>query len=55
MEVYLELIVEDLKKDGLENMKENEFSWLYLRDETQDLARACGALRTSKFYVVDEN
>lgn len=47
------------KKDSfehmVENMKENEFPWLYLHDETQDIAQAYGALRTPHFYVFDEN
>jgi peroxiredoxin len=32
-------------------MKEHEFPWLYLYDESQDIARAYGALRTPHFYV----
>jgi hypothetical protein len=34
-------------------MKEHKFPWLYLYDESQDIARAYGALRTPHFYVFD--
>lgn len=34
-------------------MQEHRFPWLYLYDETQDIARAYGALRTPHFYVFD--
>ncbi|MFC1547819.1 thioredoxin family protein [Candidatus Neomarinimicrobiota bacterium] len=34
-------------------MQENRFPWLYLYDESQDIARAYGALRTPHFYVFD--
>lgn len=36
-----------------ERMKQQAFPWIYLRDETQDVARAYGALRTPYFYVFD--
>lgn len=36
-------------------MKENSFPWLYLYDESQDVARAYGALRTPHFYVFDQD
>ena len=36
-------------------MAENEFPWVYAYDETQEVARAYGALRTPHFYVFDEN
>ena len=36
-------------------MQEHRFPWLYLYDETQDIARAYGALRTPHFYVFDDN
>lgn len=32
-------------------MREHEFPWVYLHDETQEVARAYGALRTPHFYV----
>jgi peroxiredoxin len=34
-------------------MKEHSFPWVYLHDESQDIARAYGALRTPHFYVFD--
>jgi len=34
-------------------MAEHDFPWLYLRDESQDVARAYGALRTPHFFVFD--
>ncbi|MNE98104.1 Redoxin [compost metagenome] len=36
-------------------MEEQKFPWLYLRDETQDTARAYGALRTPHFFVFDQD
>ena len=37
----------------VERMQEQHFPWLYLRDESQDVALAYGALRTPHFYVFD--
>ena len=34
-------------------MKEHQFPWSYLFDESQDIARAYGGLRTPHFYVFD--
>jgi peroxiredoxin len=34
-------------------MKAQKFPWVYLRDESQDAARAYGALRTPHFYLFD--
>lgn len=39
----------------VERMKEHQFPWVYLRDESQEVAKAYGALRTPHFYVFDEN
>jgi hypothetical protein len=36
-------------------MKEHAFPWVYLYDESQDVARAYGALRTPHFYVFDRD
>jgi peroxiredoxin len=36
-------------------MRDHKFPWLYLYDETQDVARAYGALRTPHFYVFDQS
>jgi peroxiredoxin len=39
----------------IERMDEQKFPWAYLYDETQDVARAYGALRTPHFYVFDRD
>ncbi len=36
-------------------MQEYQFPWIYLYDESQDIARAYGALRTPHFYVFDQD
>lgn len=38
----------------VERMEINKFPWTYLRDESQDIARAYGALRTPHFYLFNE-
>lgn len=38
----------------VERMKEHNFPWKYLYDETQQVALAYGALRTPHFYVFDQ-
>ena len=46
-------------EDSFENMKvrmdEYNFPWKYLYDESQDVARAYGALRTPHFFVFNTN
>ena len=37
----------------VERMTLNQFPWYYLYDESQDIARAYGALRTPHFYLFD--
>jgi peroxiredoxin len=39
----------------VKRMAENHFPWVYLRDESQDIARAYGALRTPHFFVFDRD
>jgi peroxiredoxin len=39
----------------VERMDEHKFPWLYLHDESQDVALAYGALRTPHFYVFDRD
>jgi peroxiredoxin len=39
----------------VERMNTHKFPWLYLWDETQEVALAYGALRTPHFYVFDED
>lgn len=46
---------QDSYEHMVENMKEKEFPWLYLHDETQEVAQAYGALRTPHFFVFDAN
>lgn len=36
-------------------MNEKKFPWLYLYDESQEIAFSYGALRTPHFYVFDQN
>jgi hypothetical protein len=36
-------------------MQEHKFPWVYLRDETQEVALAYGGLRTPHFYVFDSD
>jgi len=38
----------------VERMNEHRFPWVYLRDESQEVAKAYGALRTPHFYIFDE-
>ena len=46
---------EDSYEHMVTRMKENRFPWTYLHDESQDVARAYGALRTPHFYVFDRD
>jgi peroxiredoxin len=39
----------------VERMKANKFPWVYLRDKTQKVALAYGALKTPHFYIFDGN
>ncbi len=36
-------------------LKEHRFPWLYLHDESQEIALAYGALRTPHFYLFDKD
>ena len=45
---------EDSFEHMIKRMEANKFPWKYLRDESQDVARAYGALRTPHFYVFDK-
>jgi peroxiredoxin len=44
---------EDDFEHMVKRMKEQKFPWLYLYDESQEIARAYGALRTPHFFVFD--
>jgi peroxiredoxin len=46
---------EDNFENMVKRMKENEFPWLYLYDESQETAINYGALKTPHFYVFDED
>jgi peroxiredoxin len=46
---------EDSFENMVKRMEEHRFPWVYLRDETQEVAKAYGALRTPHFFVFDEN
>jgi peroxiredoxin len=45
--------VEDDFPHMVQRMREHQFPWIYLHDESQEVARAYGALRTPHFYVFD--
>ena len=38
----------------IKRMEKYKFPWLYLYDDTQDVARAYGVLRTPNFFVFNE-
>ena len=42
---------EDSFENMVKRMKQYQFPWLYLYDETQDIALAYGALKTPHFFV----
>ena len=48
-----ETVPEDSFEHMVIRMQEHNFPWLYLRDDTQETARAYGALRTPHFFVFD--
>jgi peroxiredoxin len=45
---------EDSFENMVKRMNDYKFPWIYLYDETQDIARVYGALRTPHFYVFNE-
>jgi len=45
---------EDSFPHMVERMKKHQFPWVYLRDESQDVARSYGALRTPHFYIFEQ-
>jgi len=47
--------VEDSFEHMVERMEAQKFPWLYLHDESQEVALAYGALRTPHFYVFDQD
>ncbi len=44
---------EDSFEHMVERIKKHNFPWVYLHDESQEIARTYGALRTPHFYVFD--
>lgn len=46
---------EDDFEHMVSRMNKHRFPWVYLHDESQEVALAYGALRTPHFYVFDEN
>jgi peroxiredoxin len=46
---------EDSFEHMVARMEKHQFPWVYLYDESQEVARAYGALRTPHFYVFDRN
>ncbi len=45
---------EDSYENMILRMNENHFPWIYLHDETQEIALSYGALKTPHFYVFNE-
>ncbi|MCG8411784.1 MAG: thioredoxin family protein [Bacteroidales bacterium] len=45
---------EDSFPNMVKRMQENNFPWLYLYDESQEVAKAYGALRTPHFFVFNK-
>lgn len=44
---------EDSFEHMITRMSQHQFPWIYLRDESQEVAKTYGALRTPHFYVFD--
>ncbi|HSX37931.1 MAG TPA: thioredoxin family protein [Chlamydiales bacterium] len=45
---------EDSFEHMVVRMEKHKFPWIYLRDESQEVARKYGALRTPHFFVFDQ-
>jgi peroxiredoxin len=46
---------EDSFPNMVKRMEQHQFPWLYLHDESQEIARAYGALKTPHFFVFDKS
>ena len=46
---------EDSYENMIKRMEAHHFPWIYLRDESQEVAMAYGALRTPHFFVFNKN
>lgn len=49
-----ETVPADSFDEMIKRMEEKKFPWVYLYDETQEAAKAYGALRTPHFYLFDD-
>jgi len=45
---------EDDFDNMVKRMKEHDFPWVYVRDKSQDIAKAYGSLRTPHFYMFNQ-
>ena len=45
---------EDSFENMVKRMEQHKFPWLYLYDDTQNIAKAYGALRTPHFFIFNE-
>lgn len=52
---FVAINVNTIPEDRLDKMKEKNFPFPYLYDETQKIARAYGAMYTPEFFVLDKN
>lgn len=50
-----ETVAEDSFENMIKRMQEHRFPWLYLYDESQEVAKKYGALRTPHFFVFDKD
>lgn len=49
-----EIHLEDNFDNMVKRMQENKFPWVYLHDDSQEVVKAYGALKTPHFYVFNE-
>lgn len=47
-------VAEDSFVEMVKRMEEHKFPWIYLHDESQEVAKKYGALRTPHFFVFDQ-
>lgn len=48
-------IEEDSFPHMVQRMKKHQFPWVYLYDQSQEIAKKYGAMRTPHFYIFDQN
>lgn len=48
-------VAEDSFEHMVKRMHQHKFPWVYLYDQSQEIAKKYGALRTPHFYVFDKN